>query len=117
MNPIRKLKNALGYSLQGLESAFRSEWAFRVEVVLFGPMAALALWLPVSPAEKAALLITLFAVLMAELANTAVETVIERISPEIHPLSGKAKDVASAVVLVALVQAVAVWAVILLPLL
>lgn len=116
MNPIRRLLNAFGYSWKGLESAFRSEWAFRVEVWIFPPMLVLALILPVTTAERALLAISLFAVLMAELVNTAIETVIERISPERHPLSGKAKDIGSAVVLLALIQALSIWALILGPL-
>jgi len=76
-------------------------------------MAIIALLLPVSLAEKALLLTTLALVLLAELANTAIEAVVNRISDERHELSGKAKDIGSAMVLVALVNAGIVWLLIL----
>jgi diacylglycerol kinase (ATP) len=71
----------------------------------------------VTTAERALLILSSMMVLGAELVNTAIESTINRIGPEIHPLSKKAKDIGSAVVLVALFQALLVWAVILWPLL
>lgn len=117
MTPLRRLIRAFGYSLQGLKAAFETEWAFRVEVFVAPPMAVLALLLPVPLAEKALLLSSLFLVLMAELVNTAIETVIERIAPDRHPLSGKAKDIGSAVVLLALINAGLIWGLVLLDIL
>ena len=113
MNPLQRLIRAFGYSWQGLCATYKSEWAFRVEVFVAPPMAIIALLLPVSLAEKALLLTTLALVLLAELANTAIEAVVNRISDERHELSGKAKDIGSAMVLVALVNAGIVWLLIL----
>lgn len=113
MNAIHRLIRAFGYSWQGLRAAFETEWAFRAEIYVTPPMVLIALLLPVSLAEKALLISTLFLVLLAELANTAIEAVINRISEEQHPLSGKAKDIGSALVLIALLNAGAVWLLIL----
>ncbi len=109
LNPITRLLRNTGYSWQGLKAVWQTEWAFRAEVVVAAPMAIIALLLPVSLPEKALLLSALLLVLLAELANTAIEVVINRISEERHPLSGKAKDIGSAMVFIALVNAGLIW--------
>jgi diacylglycerol kinase (ATP) len=112
---VMRLLRAFGYSVQGLRAVWATEAAFRLEVFVAMPMAALALWLPVTAGERAVLLLTLFIVLLAELINSAIEVLVERISPDLHPLSGKAKDIGSAAVLLALLAAGVVWALILWP--
>jgi len=72
-----------------------------------------ALWVDVSAMERALLVLTLLLVLVVELLNTGLEAVVDRIGPEYHELSGKAKDIGSAAVLTMLVAAVSVWLIIL----
>lgn len=110
---ISHLRKAFGWSLAGLAAAWR-ETAFRQEVCCIVILAPLALWLGGSGLERAMLLASLLLVLIAELINTAVESAIDRIGPERHPLSGRAKDIASAAVFIALINSVLVWLLILL---
>jgi len=107
------VRKALGWSLAGLASAWQ-ETAFRQEIGCLVVLAPLAFWLGGSGVERAMLLASLLLVLIAELLNTAVESAIDRIGPERHPLSGRAKDIASAAVFIALINAVLVWLLILL---
>ena len=109
----QQLLRALGFSWAGLKAAWRSEWAFRVDVVVFLVAAPLGLWVGQNGIERALLIGSLFLLLIAELVNTAIEAVVDRIGPDRHALSKKAKDVGSAVVLLALLNAGVVWALIL----
>lgn len=111
---MRRLYNATRYSLMGLAAAWRGETAFRQELILFAILAPLAVWLGENNIERALLVVPLFLVLLAELVNSAVEAAIDRIGPEIHPLSKRAKDLASAAVFVSLLSVVVVWALVLL---
>ncbi len=104
-------------SLAGLQDAWRCESAFRQEVVLACVMVPVALLVPVSTAERALLVVTVFLVLIVELLNSCVEAAIDRISFEHHSLSKRAKDIGSAAVLVTLVMGALVWGVVLAPLL
>lgn len=112
-----RLWRALGYSWAGVRAAWATESAFRQEVVAAALLLPLALWLPVSRYEQLALVASLLLVLIVELLNSAVETAIDLVSPDPHPLAGRAKDFGSAAVLLALVVAVAVWSVVLFTLL
>ncbi len=109
---ITRLIKAFGYSWEGLCAAFRTESAFRVELICAAIMLPVSFFLHVSSGERALLIFSLFLVLIVELLNSAIETTVERISSERHPLSKRAKDIASAAVLVSLVNAAAVWAVV-----
>jgi diacylglycerol kinase (ATP) len=113
-NPVAKLIKATGYSLDGLIAAWRHEWAFRVEVVAFALMFPIGASLGRTGVERALLFGSLFLVLVAELVNSAIEAVVDRIGSERHDLSKRAKDLGSAAVLVSLVNATAIWGVILL---
>jgi len=108
---------ALCYSIAGFRTAWRSEHAFRQELMLVLPAVLLALLLPVSALEKLALIAVLVLVLIVELINSAIEAVVDRVSFESHPLSKNAKDLGSAAVFLTLALAAATWLVILLPLL
>lgn len=110
---IQRLIHAARCSLAGLRSAFASEAAFRLEVFLTAPLVVLAFMLADSGAELAMLLLALALVWIVELLNTAIEAVVDRIGPETHALSGKAKDVGSAAVFVATVVAGLIWLIIL----
>ncbi|MBI3607057.1 MAG: diacylglycerol kinase [Nitrospirae bacterium] len=110
---MTRLIKATGYSLNGLLAAWRDEWAFRVEVVTFVLLAPLAVWLGRTGVERGLLIGSLFLVLIAELVNSGIEAAIDRIGSDHHLLSKKAKDVGSAVVLIALANAAAIWALVL----
>jgi len=111
---IRRLANALGYSLAGLAAAYRSEQAFRQAVLAAAILIPIALWLPVTPAERALLIASAVLVTIVELINSGIEAAVDRVSFKKHPLSKRAKDIASAAVLLSLINAVVVWSVILL---
>jgi len=106
---ITRLIRAFGWSLAGLRAAFVGEAAFRQEVTVALVMAPVAVWLGQSGVERALLVGSLLLVLLAELLNSAVEAVVDRVGEEFHPLSGRAKDIGSAAVFVSLVNAGAVW--------
>lgn len=100
---------ATRYSLQGLTSAIEHEFAFRLEIFIASIAIPLALYLGHSGVEKALLIGSLLLVFIVELLNSAVEAVVDRISLDQHPLSGRAKDLASAAVFIACLNVVAVW--------
>jgi len=106
---IRRLIKASGYSLQGLAAAFRHETAFRQELAVTVLLLPLALWLGQTGPQRALLIAVWMLVPLFELMNSAIEAVVDRIGPEQHELSGRAKDVGSAAVLIALVNAAVVW--------
>lgn len=111
---LRRLINATGYSCAGLAAAFRHESAFRQELLLLAILAPTAIWLGRSGVERAMLLGVLFLILIVELLNSALEAIVDLASPQPHPLAKRAKDMASAAVLMSLVTAASVWALILL---
>ena len=110
---LQRLLPALRYSWQGLRAAWRHEAAWRQELVLAAILIPTALYLPVTGAAKALLIASVLLVLIVELCNSALEAVVDRISTETHPLSGRAKDIGSAAVLVALINTVLVWSLVL----
>ncbi|KFI08834.1 diacylglycerol kinase [Massilia sp. BSC265] len=97
----------------GLAWAWRSEAAFRQEIVVIAIASVAALLLPVSGFQKLALIGVLVLVLVVEIINSAIEAVVDRISLERHPLSKVAKDMGSAAVALTLLLAAATWAVVL----
>jgi|TARA_B110001469_G_scaffold11921_1_gene12012 diacylglycerol kinase (ATP) len=106
---ISRLVKACGYSWQGLRFAWRNETAFQQESWALLVLLPLALWWPETGLESAVLVMSLLVVLIAELINTAVEAAINRHGDERHHWSAVAKDVASAAVLLALIQCALVW--------
>lgn len=104
--------NAFGYSMKGLAAAWRYEAAFRQEVALGIVLLPLAFWLARTPVELILLIASVFWVWMAELANSSVEAVVDRTGSETHELSGRAKDIGSALVFVSLVLMGLVWGII-----
>jgi diacylglycerol kinase (ATP) len=111
---LRRLLNAIGYTWDGLRAAFKHEDAFRQEVFLALLLIPLALYLGSSGVERALMIAAVLGVLMVELLNSAVEAAVDRISLEHHVLIKRAKDMGSAAVMIALVNAVVVWALVLL---
>ncbi len=106
---IARIVNAFKYSLNGFSAAFRHEAAFRQELVFVIPAFCVLWFLPVTAVEKVLLLASLLLVLIVELLNSAVEAVVDRVSEERHPLSGRAKDFGSAAVLLSLIVMGATW--------
>lgn len=111
---LKRITAALGFSVKGLRAAWQHEAAFRQELMGTVVLVPLALWLGETGVERALLLMTLGMVLIAELVNSAIEATVDRFGGEIHPLSGRAKDIGSAVVLMSLLVLVVVWACVLL---
>ncbi len=106
---LRRLINATRYSAQGFKAAWKTEDAFRQESVLAVILIPVAVLLPVSLVYKLLLIGSIILVLIVEVLNSAIEAVVDRFGGEIHPLSGKAKDLGSAAVLLALTFALITW--------
>ena len=111
---IARIIAAAGYSWLGLKAAFINEAAFRQELLLFFILAPAAFWVGHSKIEIVVLIGSLFIVLITELLNLAIEAVVDRTGNEKHVLSGRAKDIGSAAVLVSLINVMATWAIIIL---
>ena len=110
---LLRLFRAFGYSFQGLRAAFAHEAAFRQEVILSLVLIPLGLWLGATGLERALLTGSVILVMIVELLNSGIEAVVDRLGDELHELSGRAKDVGSAAVLLSLVNVLVVWALIL----
>ena len=111
---LRRVWNALHYSLAGLRAAYLCEDAFRQEVWLAALLIPLALWLPVSWMGSGLMIASVLFVLVVELLNSAIEAVVDRVSLENHRLAKRAKDIGSAAVLISLFQVAVVWTCVLL---
>lgn len=109
-----RLWNALGYTRDGLRAAWRTEAAFREEVLLAALAIPLALYLGRSGIERALMVGSVLLVLIVEILNSSIEAVVDKASPEKHELAKRAKDMGSAAVFLALVNAAATWAFVLL---
>jgi len=110
---LRRLWNAVGYSLDGFAAAFKYEDAFRQEVLLALILIPLAFFMHVDGIGKALLVASVVLVLIVELLNSAIEAVTDRISLEDHVLAKRAKDFGSAAVMLSLINVVAVWCLVL----
>ncbi len=106
---LTRIVNAAGYSWLGLKAAFRHEAAFRQELALTGAAIPLACWLGETVFETCLLIASLFFILVVEILNSAIEAAIDRFGDEHHQLSGRAKDMGSAAVLLAFVVTALVW--------
>lgn len=106
---FKRILKAFTYSYDGFSAAFKSEAAFRQDLVVFVLGIVACIFLPASLSLKLLMVFSLFIILLMELANTAIETVIDRIGEEYHPLSKIAKDIGSLLVLIAFVNAAVIW--------
>jgi diacylglycerol kinase (ATP) len=106
---LRRAWNAFLYSLDGLRAAFQHEGAFRQEVLLAVILIPAVFFLPASGVGKALMIAAVLLVLIVELLNSAVEAAVDRISLEHHKLAKRAKDIGSAAVFLSLLNAPAVW--------
>lgn len=111
-NGFARLLPALRHSLQGLVAAYQSESAVRQEAWAAVVLVPLALWLGQTPMQRLLLAGVVIFVIIAELLNSAIEAVVDRISFEHHPLSKQAKDIGSAAVLLSLMLAASTWGVV-----
>lgn len=107
---LDRLLSATAHSLAGLRTAYQGEMAFRLELWLAVVMLPLAFWLGRAWAEVVLLAGSVVLVLIVELLNSAIEATVDRVSFELHDLSKRAKDVASAAVFVAVLLCAAIWA-------
>ena len=106
---ITRIINATGYSMKGLKSAWINEAAFRQELLLILLLMPLAFWIGDSLNEILLLICISWLVVIVEVLNSAVEAVVDRIGSEHHELSGRAKDLGSAAVFIALALNALVW--------
>ncbi|WP_026223695.1 diacylglycerol kinase [Methylosarcina fibrata] len=111
---VKRLFNACLFSAAGFKATWTHEEAFRQEVLLFVVTTPLAIWLGETVIEKLLLIGSVVLVLLVELLNSAIEAVVDRVGLERHELSGRAKDIGSAAVMLSLVWAGVSWLLILL---
>lgn len=111
----RQLWRAFQWSMNGLRAGWRHEASFRLEAMLTVVLVPIGLWVGNGPLEKIALVSPVILVLSVELLNSAIEAVVDKVSPEFHELAGRAKDMGSAAVFLLLVLVVVCWGLILGP--
>jgi diacylglycerol kinase (ATP) len=105
---MNRVVHALGYSLDGLKVGW-NEPAFRQEALLALLLLPAAFWVGADWVSQVLLISSVVAVLVVELLNTAIEAVVDRVGPEWHDLSKRAKDLGSASVLLALLLCGGIW--------
>lgn len=106
---IKRIINAFGYSMKGLRAAFKHESAFRQETALLIILLPIAFLLGQNIVDYSILIGSLMLVIIVELLNSAVEAVVDRVGDEHHKLAGRAKDIGSAAVFVALLNVGVIW--------
>lgn len=106
---LRRIVNAAFYSWAGMRYAWRNEAAFRQEAILAVILIPIAFWVGADAVQRALLIGTCLIVLIVELLNSSIEAVVDRVGDEYHALSGSAKDLGSAAVLISLLLTVIVW--------
>jgi diacylglycerol kinase (ATP) len=109
---LKRIFHATIFSASGLRAAWRNEAAFRQECMLAAILTPTAFWLGRTAVERSLLIGTVWLVLIVELLNTAVESVVDRVGTDHHKLSGQAKDQGSAGVFVSLMLTLLVWSLI-----
>jgi diacylglycerol kinase (ATP) len=110
---LKRVWNALFYSMAGFKAAFRHEDAFRQEAILAAILIPAAFLVSDAALARALMIGSVFLVLIVELVNSAIEATVDRISLENHELAKRAKDIGSAAVFVALANVVLIWGLIL----
>lgn len=106
---LTRIIHATKYSMLGLKAAWINEAAFRQEIVIALFLTIVTFFLPVTRIEQLALIGPLFLIVIIELVNSAIEAVVDRVGSEWHELSGRAKDIGSAAVFIALSFACFSW--------
>ncbi|MDQ7002897.1 MAG: diacylglycerol kinase [Ghiorsea sp.] len=113
-HPLKHLWYATQWSFAGFKAAWQYEQAFRIEIIASFCIVPLAFYLGDTAVEQVLLLGAWLLVIIVELLNSAIEATVDRISPEYHELSGRAKDLASAAVFLCNITFVSTWAILLL---
>lgn len=108
-NHFVRLYKASGYSLAGLRSTYKYEQAFRLEVYLSVILIPLAIMLADTPIELVLMIGSWAMVMIVELLNSAIEATVDRIGAEKHELSGRAKDIGSAAVMMSVFLSLFTW--------
>ncbi|WP_174849846.1 diacylglycerol kinase [Yersinia artesiana] len=106
---LTRIYKAAGYSVKGLTAAWKNEAAFRQEAVAAILAIILAFWLDVDAIARILLIASVVLVIIVEVINSAIEAVVDRIGSELHELSGRAKDMGSAAVFLAILLALFIW--------
>jgi diacylglycerol kinase (ATP) len=106
---IAHIIKAVIWSMAGIKAAWKNEQAFRWEATIIFLMMPVGLWLGRTAVERALLIASAMSILVTELLNSAVEAVVDRIGPERHELSKRAKDMGSAAALISMITAAVVW--------
>ena len=104
-----RIIKAAGYSWKGVRAAWINEAAFRQEAVAVILAIAIACWLDVDAITRVLLIGSVALVIIVEILNSAIEAVVDRIGTDFHELSGRAKDMGSAAVLMSILLALATW--------
>ncbi|MCE0827833.1 MULTISPECIES: diacylglycerol kinase [Buttiauxella] len=112
---LTRIIKAAGYSWKGLKAAWINEAAFRQEGVSALIAIAIACWLDVDPITRILLIGSVVLVMIVEILNSAIEALVDRVGTDYHELSGRAKDMGSAAVLIAIILAVITWVTLLWP--
>lgn len=110
---LKRVWNALFYSIEGYRAAWKHEDAFRQEAMLTVVLIPLAFFLADAALERALMIASVLLVLIVELINSAIEATVDRISLENHALAKRAKDIGSGAVLIALINVLVVWGLVL----
>ncbi|WML90051.1 diacylglycerol kinase [Thiothrix lacustris] len=106
---LTRIMKAGQYSWQGFQAAYQHEEAFRQEVWLLLVAVPLALWFGDNGIDRALMIGSLLLLLIVELLNSAIEAVVDRTGMEKHKLAGRAKDMGSAAVTVAILNVILIW--------
>ncbi|MDY0969551.1 diacylglycerol kinase [Siccibacter turicensis] len=106
---LTRIIKAAGYSWKGYCAAWKNEAAFRQEAVAAIVAIIIACWLDVDPITRVLLIGSVLLVMIVEILNSAIEAVVDRIGPEFHELSGRAKDMGSGAVLLSIITALITW--------
>ena len=110
---LKRVINALKYSIAGTSAAFKHEDAFRQEVFLTVLLVPIAFYIAETPFHCALMISSLLLIIIVELLNSAIEATVDRISIKHHMLAKRAKDIGSAAVFFSLINAAVIWILIL----
>ena len=106
---VHRFIHTFVHSLNGFKWLCRNEAAFQQELMLFVPLTFFAFWLELPAMHTLLVMLGMVFVLFAEMVNTAIEVVVDRVSLEFHPLSGVAKNIGSALVLLSMICSLSIW--------
>lgn len=112
---ISKRLKSFVYAFKGIADLFMTQGNAQVHLLATFVIAMLGKYLGLNATEWCLILICMALVISLEAMNTAIEYIVDKVSPEFHPLAGKAKDVAAGAVLIAVILGGIVWGIIFLP--